>query len=100
MSLPASDEMPLNHAPAKRSELTHQAGGPTETTITKTDESSFALIDADRLEREPIRLLLLTDALFGLADIEAGRTYRADAAIARLQQRRSVFGSRQEGQES
>jgi hypothetical protein len=34
-------------------------------------------------------LLLIDDAKRGLADITAGRTYVADAAIARLQQRRA-----------
>jgi predicted transcriptional regulator len=54
-----------------------------------------ALIDADRLdyyhrlERERIHLLLIDDAKRGLADIEAGRTVGADAAIAQLQQRRA-----------
>jgi predicted transcriptional regulator len=42
-----------------------------------------------RLERERIHLLLIDDAKRGLADIAAGRTYEADAAIAQLQQRRS-----------
>ncbi len=42
-----------------------------------------------RLERERIHLLLIDDARRGLADIEAGRTVGADAAIAQLQQRRA-----------
>lgn len=56
----------------------------------------MALIDADRLdyyhrlERERIHLLLIADAQRGLADIEAGRTVGADAAIAQLQQRRAA----------
>jgi hypothetical protein len=41
------------------------------------------------LERERIHLLLIADAQRGLADIEAGRTFGADAAIAQLQQRRA-----------
>jgi len=54
-----------------------------------------SLIDADRLdyyhrlERERIHLLLIDDAKRGLADIEAGRTFGADAAIAQLQERRA-----------
>ena len=57
-------------------------------------ESYVALIDADRLdyyhrlERERIHLLLIDDAKRGLADIAAGRTFEADAALAQLQQRR------------
>lgn len=43
-----------------------------------------------RLERERIHLLLIDDAKRGLADIEAGRTYGADTAIAQLQQRRAT----------
>ncbi|TNY02766.1 hypothetical protein, partial [Escherichia coli] len=43
-----------------------------------------------RLERERIHLLLIDDARRGLADIEAGRTLAADAAIAQLQQRRAA----------
>ena len=66
-----------------------------EKIITKNGESYVALIDADRLdyyhrlERERIHLLLLEDVRRGLADIEAGRSEDADAAIARLQQRRA-----------
>lgn len=61
----------------------------------KNGESYVALIAADRLdyyhrlERERIHLLLIDDAKRGLADIEAGRTYPADAALAQLQQRRA-----------
>lgn len=39
-------------------------------------------------ERERIYLLLLDDARRGLADVVAGRTQEADAAIAALQKRR------------
>jgi hypothetical protein len=46
--------------------------------------------DDHRLERERIHLLLIDDAQRGLADIEAGRTCGADAAIAQLQQRRAA----------
>jgi hypothetical protein len=44
----------------------------------------------DGLERERIQLLLVDDARLGLADIEAGRTFEADATLAQLQQRRSL----------
>jgi hypothetical protein len=37
--------------------------------------------------------LLIDDAQRGLADIEAGRTYGADAAIGQLQQRRAASAS-------
>jgi hypothetical protein len=63
--------------------------------ITKNGESYVALIDSDRLdyyhrlELERIHLLLIEDARRGLADIDAGRTCGADAAIAKLQRRRA-----------
>jgi predicted transcriptional regulator len=53
-------------------------------------------MDADRLdyyhrlERERIHLLLIDDAKRGLADIAAGRTFEADGALAKLQQRRTA----------
>ena len=56
----------------------------------------MALIDSDRLdyyhrlERERIHLLLIDDAKRGLADIAAGRTQEADAALAQIQQRRKA----------
>lgn len=39
---------------------------------------------------ERIKLLLIDDAKRGLADIEAGRTQEAEAAIAQLQRRRAT----------
>jgi hypothetical protein len=63
--------------------------------VTKNGKSYVALIDADRLdyyhrlERERIHLLLIDDAQHGLADIAAGRTQEADAAVGQLQQRRA-----------
>ena len=45
---------------------------------------------ADRLERAQVHLMLITDARRGLADIDAGRTEAADAAIAQLQQLRAA----------
>lgn len=41
------------------------------------------------LERQRIHLLLIDDARRGLADVAAGQTYPADAAIAQLQHRRA-----------
>lgn len=96
MGFSASDVVPFTQARANLSELADQAKGGAEKIITKNGESYVALIDADRLdyyhrlERERIHLLLIDDAQRGLADIEAGRTVGADAAIARLQQRRAA----------
>lgn len=96
MGFSASDVVPFTQARANLSELADQAKAGAEKIITKNGESYVALIDAERLdyyhrlERERIHLLLLADAQRGLADIEAGRTRGADAAIAHLQQRRAA----------
>ena len=96
MGFSARDVVPFTQARANLSELADQAKAGAEKIITKNGESYVALIDADRLdyyhrlERERIHLLLIADAQRGLADIEAGRTVGADAAIARLQQRRAA----------
>ncbi|MEF7614520.1 type II toxin-antitoxin system Phd/YefM family antitoxin [Aquincola sp. MAHUQ-54] len=96
MGFSASDVVPFTQARANLSELADQAKAGAEKIITKNGESYFALIDAARLdyyhrqERERIHLLLIDDARRGLADIEAGRIYGADAAIAQLQQRRAA----------
>ena len=95
MGFSASDIVPFTQARANLSELAEQAKAGAEKIITKNGESYVALIDADRLdyyhrlERERIHLLLIDDAKRGLADITAGRTQEADAAIAQLQQRRA-----------
>ena len=95
MGISASDVVPFTQARANLSELADQAKAGAEKIITKNGESYVALIDAvrldyyHRLERERIHLLLIDDAKRGLADITAGRTYAADAAIAQLQQRRA-----------
>ncbi|KIQ34869.1 prevent-host-death protein [Variovorax paradoxus] len=95
MSFSASDVVPFTQARANLSELAEQAKAGAEKIITKNGESYVALIDADRLdyyhrlERERIHLLLIDDAKRGLADITAGRTHEADAAITQLQQRRA-----------
>ena len=89
MGFSTSDVVPFTQARAKLSELADQAKAGAEKIITKNGESYVALIDAERLdyyhrlERERIHLLLIDDARRGLADIAAGRTYEADAAIAR-----------------
>ena len=96
MGFSARDVVPFTQARANLSELADQAKAGAEKIITKNGESYVALIDADRLdyyhrlERERIHLLLIADAQRGLADIEAGRTVGADAAIAGLQQRRAA----------
>jgi prevent-host-death family protein len=95
MGIPASDVVPLTQARAKLSELAEQVKAGAEKIITKNGESYIALIDAERLdyyhrlERERIHLLLIDDARRGLADIAAGRTQDADAAIAELQAQRA-----------
>ena len=96
MSISASDVVPFTQARANLSELADQVKAGSEKIITKNGESYVALIDAERLdyyhrlERERIHLLLIDDARRGLEDIAAGRTYEADGAIGRLQQRRSA----------
>ena len=99
MSISANDVVPFTQARARLSELADQAKAGAEKIITKNGESYVALIDADRLdyyhrlERERIHLLLLDDVRRGLADIAAGRTVAADAAIDRLHQRRAPLQS-------
>ncbi len=96
MGFSASDVVPFTQARTNLSELADQAKAGAEKIITKNGESFVALIGADRLdyyhqlERERIHLLLIEDAKRGLADIEAGRTYGADAALAQLQSRRAT----------
>jgi prevent-host-death family protein len=94
MGVSASDVIPFTQARATLSDLAEQVKAGAEKIITKNGESYVALIDAERLdyyhrlERERIHLLLIDDARRGLADIAAGRTQDADAAIAALQARR------------
>ena len=96
MGFSASDVVPFTQARAQLSELADQAKAGAEKIITKNGESYVALIDADRLdyyhrlERERIHLLLIDDAQRGLADITAGRTFEADAALAQLQHQRQT----------
>lgn len=96
MSIAAKDVVPFTQARAKLSDLADEVKRGSEKIITKNGESYVALIDADRLdyyhrlERERIHLLLLDDVRRGLADIAAGRTEEADAAIARLQHQRKA----------
>jgi prevent-host-death family protein len=96
MSIAAKDVVPFTQARATLSELADEVKQGSEKVITKNGESYVALIDADRLdyyhrlEHERIHLLLLDDVKRGLADIAAGRTEDADAAIARLQRARKT----------
>jgi len=96
MAIKTSDVVPLSQARSRLSEIADEVKAGAEKIITKNGESYVALIDAERLdyyhrlERERIHLLLIDDARRGLADIEAGRTQEADAAIAKLQQRRAA----------
>ena len=96
MSFQASDVIPFSQARANLSDLAMQVKAGAEKIITKNGESYVALIDANRLdyyhqlEREHIHLLLIDDARRGLADIVAGRTQDADAALAKLQRRRAL----------
>lgn len=98
MGFSTGDVVPFTQARARLSELADQVKAGAEKIITKNGESYVALIDADRLdyyhrlEHERIHLLLIDDARRGLADIAAGRTYMADGAIERLQQRRIATG--------
>ncbi len=99
MAISVSDVVPFTQARAQLSELAEQAKGGAEKIITKNGESYVALIDADRLdyyhrlERERIHLLLIDDARRGLADVLAGRTQDADAALAGLQKARAKPGT-------
>lgn len=99
MGFTANDGVPLTQAPTPLSKLADHAKVGTEKMLTKPGERYVALIDADRLDyshcldRGHSQLLLIEDAGRGLADIAAGRTYSADAAIAQLQQRRSTFAA-------
>src|SRR3954471_16680221 len=95
MGISTNDVIPLSQARANFSELAEEVKAGAEKIITKNGESYVTLIDAERLdyyhrlERERIHLLLIDEAKRGFADIEAGRTHEADAAIARLQKRRA-----------
>jgi prevent-host-death family protein len=95
MGIRTGDIVPFTQARARLSELAEEVKAGAEKIITKNGESYIALIDAarldyyHRLERERIHLLLIEDARRGLADIDAGRTQSADAAISALQKRRA-----------
>ena len=96
MSFQTSDVIAFSQARASLSDLATQVKAGAEKIITKNGESYVALIDAKQLdyyhqlEREHLHLLLIDDARRGLADIAAGRTQDADAALAKLQKRRAA----------
>lgn len=96
MSISSSDVVPFSQARANLSELAEQVKAGSEKIITRNGESYVALIDAKRLdhyhqlERARIHLLLLDDADKGLADVEAGRTVDARAALQKLKKRRAA----------
>jgi hypothetical protein len=81
----------LRPRPTMRSDVAEQVKAGAEQIFTRNVERCAALIDADRLdgchrlERERIHLRSIDDARRRLADIAAGRTQDAAAAIAGLQ---------------
>ncbi|MFM9879679.1 MAG: type II toxin-antitoxin system Phd/YefM family antitoxin [Burkholderiaceae bacterium] len=95
MAFSAADIVPFTQARATLSELIEQVQAGAEKIITRNGEGVAALIDAQRLdyyhklERSQIHLLLLNEAQKGLADVEAGRTTDARAALKTLKARRT-----------
>jgi antitoxin (DNA-binding transcriptional repressor) of toxin-antitoxin stability system len=96
MGISAKDVVPFTLARSNLSELADQARAGDEKIITKNGASYVALIASDRLdyyhalERERIHLLLLEDARRGYEDIAAGRTFEAESALVKIQQRRAA----------
>ena len=96
MAISARDVIPLSQARASLSELADQVKAGAEKIITKNGESYVAIIDAQRLdyyhqlERERIHLLLVNDAMTGLADVAAGRVKNAQTVLAGLKRRRAA----------
>lgn len=95
MPITAADVIPLTQARATLSDLADQVKAGAEKVITKNGESYVALIDSDRLdyyhrlERERIHLVLLDEVEKGLADVAAGRTRDARAALGSLRNKTS-----------
>lgn len=96
MSFSAKDAGPPTPARARLSEVAGQVKTGSEKIITRTGESCAALLEAARfddsrhqLEPERIHLRMLEDVRRGLEDIQAGRAFEADAALADLQRRRA-----------
>ena len=92
----AKDVVPFSRAPASGSELAERAKAGSGKIITRNGETDVAPIDGARLDgsrqldRERIHLLMLEDVRRGLDDIQAGRAFEADAALADLQRRRAA----------
>jgi prevent-host-death family protein len=91
MSFNSDDIVPINQVRAAFTELAEQVRAGKEKIITRNGESYVALVDArrldhyHRLEREHIHLTLLDDAIKGLADVQAGRTFTIAEARAKYQ---------------
>lgn len=96
MGFSASDVVSLSQARATLSELADQVKAGAEKIVTKNGESYVAIIDAQRLdyyhrlERERVHLLLIGEAAAGLADVAAGRTQDARAAIQQIKRKRGA----------
>lgn len=95
MAVSARDVIPLSQARANLSELADQVKAGAEKIVTKNGESYVAIIDAQRLdyyhqlERERIHLLLIDDAMKGLADVAAGNATDARSALEARKRRRA-----------
>jgi prevent-host-death family protein len=89
MSFNTDDIVPISQVRASFTELAEEVRAGKEKIITRNGESYVALVDARRLdhyhklEREHIHLTLLDEAMKGLADVEAGRTYAVAEARAK-----------------
>ena len=96
MNSSAEEPVPFNQAPAGCSELAEQVKAGSGNIITRNGERFVVPIDVPRidddhpLERERVHLLMLEDVRRSLEDIQAGRVFEADAALADLQRRRSA----------
>lgn len=80
MAISSRDIVPLGQVRANLTEIAEQVRAGAEKIVTRNGESYVAIIDArqldyyDRLEREHLHLVLLTEAAAGVADVESGRT--------------------------
>lgn len=89
MSFSTDDIVPINQVRASFTKLAEEVRAGKEKIITRNGESYVALVDARRLdhyhklEREHIHLGLLDEALKGLSDVQAGRTYAMAEARAK-----------------
>jgi prevent-host-death family protein len=96
MAISAKDIIPLSQARAALSDLADEVKAGAEKIITKNGESYIALIGADRLdhfhrlEKAWIHMQLLSKAEAGMADVAAGRTHDARAAIDSIKARRAA----------